>query len=1074
LIAFGPLLTAVLTIQSPAADTLRLHALRLSETALVTETRARPLVAREAITQALVKNELDVARNLAAAYALAWSDSFLVREVARFAAWPADARAAKVWDDSVRRAGIAAFGRDGPQAAIAIWRRALSRASSIPDTAGIASVLGNIGAAFVADGQQDSAASSLARSLALATAIGDVRVQANDVVALAGLSEDRGDLAAARDGYARALSLQERIGDTRGMAAAYNNLGLLALDVGDLEEARRQFEAALALNRRDGRDEVAATNLVNLAGLASLAGDFATAERRYRDALATWRAREQWADAASALHGLGQLELRRGDYPAAQATLVQALAIYDRTGPPADAIAVRRELAGALSARGNLQGALDELRRAGRVADSTRASFDVRAGLALARADHAVQLNSLGDAERLYGRAEFLYRQAGDPGGVAEAQAGRGLLFLARENYPRAQTLLETALRTQTGSGHARAAALTRVTLGLVALARGDTIAARRELTRAATDLDRLGDAVGAAAGLAERAGLEAAAGFAAVAESLYRAGLGRLGARVAPEIAWRLHAGLGMALRVRGALDDAAREQRAALAEIDRPARSLVLSERRSAYRADKWDVYAQLALTERARGFPGAAFEASERLRAREMLELLARGRVTTPSDTATELVEREQDLRRRMAELTEGLTPGPPLHDVERGLGGEVRSAAGEAELQRVQDAYAELLLDMRERAPRHADLVVREAATWRDVSRRLGADQVLIEYLVSDSGSLAFVVTQDTLAVVDLGIARRDLASLVKLARGTLVPHPPSPSPQRGEGERGGAALWRGPLRRLHQYLIAPIEEAGLLPGKTRLLIVPHAELHYLPFAALVGDDGRFLIQRYDIALTPSASVWLSLGERRPDRSAAGVLAFAPRPDALPASRREVGAIARLAGAEVLTGAAATEAAFRRDAPTRRVLHLATYGVLNKQNPLFSFVELAPGGEQDGRLEVHEVFGLHLSADLVVLSACQTGVGSGALADVPPGDDWVGLTRAFLHAGAAHVVVTLWPVDDWATAALMERFYEGYTGGTDPAGALAAAQRALIAQPVTSQPFYWAGFVAVGGADREGMP
>jgi CHAT domain-containing protein len=88
-------------------------------------------------------------------------------------------------------------------------------------------------------------------------------------------------------------------------------------------------------------------------------------------------------------------------------------------------------------------------------------------------------------------------------------------------------------------------------------------------------------------------------------------------------------------------------------------------------------------------------------------------------------------------------------------------------------------------------------------------------------------------------------------------------------------------------------------------------------------------------------------------------------------------------------------------------------LATYGVLNKQNPLFSFVQLAPDSAEDGRLEVHEVFGLHLAADLVVLSACQTGLGSGARADVPPGDDWVGLTRGFLHAGARHVVATCGP-------------------------------------------------------------
>jgi len=153
----------------------------------------------------------------------------------------------------------------------------------------------------------------------------------------------------------------------------------------------------------------------------------------------------------------------------------------------------------------------------------------------------------------------------------------------------------------------------------------------------------------------------------------------------------------------------------------------------------------------------------------------------------------------------------------------------------------------------------------------------------------------------------------------------------------------------------------------------------------------------------------------------------------------------------------------------------VLHLATYGVLNKHNPLFSYVDLAPGGGQDGRLEVHEVFGLRLHADLVVLSACQTGLGSGALADVPTGDDWVGLTRAFLHAGAARVVATLWPVEDQATAALMERFYEGLAAGADPARALALAQRALLAAPATAHPFAWAGFEVAGrSGTRETVP
>lgn len=173
-------------------------------------------------------------------------------------------------------------------------------------------------------------------------------------------------------------------------------------------------------------------------------------------------------------------------------------------------------------------------------------------------------------------------------------------------------------------------------------------------------------------------------------------------------------------------------------------------------------------------------------------------------------------------------------------------------------------------------------------------------------------------------------------------------------------------------------------------------------------------------------------------------------------------------ARLSGADtrVMIGTTATETAFRSEAATRRVIHLATYGVLNKQNPLFSFVEFARGTDDDGRLEAHEVFGMQLTADLVVLSACQTGLASGALTDVPPGDDWVGLVRAFLSAGAGGVMVSLWPVQDQATAQLMEQFYTRYTARVAPARALADAQRAMIATPATSHPYQWAGFAMVG--------
>jgi CHAT domain-containing protein len=1056
-----------LVAQVSDADSLRVLAMRLPESALVVETRARPLVVREALSDALAQSvkgdpaALATARRLADAYALAWADSFLVREVDRFASWPAARRVGKVWADSVRRAGIEAYGREGARAAIRVWRRALARSIAIGDSAGIASARGNIGAGLWREGVLDSAVIYLERSRLTAAAIGDRRVEANAIGALANVSADRGDLAAARAYHARSLAIRERIGDTRGAAADLNNLGLLAQEMGDLEDARRQFEAALALNRRDRRDEVAATNLVNLAGLATLAGDFGRAESLYEDALAAWRAEEMWAETAEALRGLGQLEMRRGNYPAARGSLREAVTILERTGPAADALSAQGELAAALAASGELQRAIDQLRHAQTRVDATDVPTDVRASLVLAQADLAVQLNAFAEADRLYSQANTLFRQAGDIAGQAEAQQGRAMLLLEREDHVGAQRLLEAAHRAQLAAGHRRSAALTRLALGEAARVRGDTATARQQVTRAAAELERLGDPIAAAAAVGERAKLEASLGMPAVAESLYRAALRRVEGRVAPEVTWRLRAGLALARRSQGFRDDATRELRSALSEIERPGRSLVLPERRSAFLADKWEVYAQLALTEREQGRAAAAFETSERLRAREMLEVLARGRVLPSRDTAEELVAREQDLRHRIAELTRELESASVGAEELRGPDVSGAGDATREALLRAQEAYASLLSELGERAPRHASLVETRTASWRDVASRLAMNEALIEFLVSDSGSVAFVVTRDTVRAIELGVPRRELARLVEFTRGAL-------------GQRGSPrtdSLWRAPLRGLHARLIAPIEASGLLAAASRIILVPHAELHYLPFAALVDGAGRPLIERYEISVTPSASVWLALGRRTRSGPGSGVLAMAPRPDALPASRREVAAIRERLGGDVhaVTGEAATEEVFRREAPTRRILHLATYGVLNKHNPLFSFIELAPGSDDDGRLEVHEVFGLRLAADLVVLSACQTGVGSGALADVPAGDDWVGLTRAFLHAGAERVIATLWPVDDWATAALMERFYIELASGTDVRLALARAQRTLQAERATAHPFYWAGFVIVGGTD-----
>ncbi|HYL55484.1 MAG TPA: CHAT domain-containing tetratricopeptide repeat protein [Gemmatimonadales bacterium] len=1071
--SFRLLAASAVMVQSPspqAAD-LRTLAMRGSDSALIAQAHDRPDDLREALRRLFAvaaadtqpAEPLTAAKRLARAYAVAWRDSFLVWQVARFEAWPLAERRANVAADSIRRAGNDALGRAGVGVAMRDWRESMRRCELLHDSAGMGAALGNIGAGFYRSGDLDSAAVYFDLARVFAERVGDRRTEGNAVGALASVEADRGDPRRAAGLYAHAAEIRVLAGDDRGAAADRNNLGLVAQTLGDLDGARRAFTEALASNRAAGRDEPAAVNLINLGNLASLEGDYPPAASRYREALALYRARGNRVEAASALHDLGLLDLQRGEYRAAVTILAQALAVYRETGPLVDVVAVRRDLAAAHAAMGNLQGALIQLREAERLAATGRVGPAVLAQLALARADLAVEFNTFPEAERQFARAKQLSRRAADGRGEADAERGLGLLQLVREDYPRAEAQLALALRAAEVSDDPRAAAQTRLLLGYAQAHRGDTAVAHGTLARALAALQALGDAGGEAAALGTLGGLDQREGLPLAAESLYRRALDRLGVGPAPTISWQLHAGLADALRSRGARDEAEQELRAAVRDVERVSGTLPLEERRVAFLADKWEVYAQLALVELARGQTDVAFEASERLRARQLLDLLARGRVTDagsgPADSA--LAARETDLRRQINTLTRQLEgPGAVGPGLRGPFSSEAASGAVREALARAQEAYADLLLQVRETHPEYAALISGEIAPVRQVMKQLAPDEALLEYLVSDSTSLVFVVTSDTVAAIELGVARHELATLVDFSRGVLT----------RRGRESAPELWRGPLRRLYRYLIEPVQASGMLAGKRALLIAPHAELHYAPFAALLGAPGpdAYLIQRYRLTFVPSASLWLRLGARdRPTGS--GVLALAPRVGVLPGSAAEVAAIGRLFGtrAHVLVGDRASKRALRDAAPEQAIVHFATYGVLNKDNPLFSFVELMPQGGDDGRLEVHEVFGLRLHARLVVLSACQTALGAGALADVPAGDDWVGLVQAFLSAGASHVLATLWPVEDRTTAELMTRFYGALSAGQPEAEALAEAQRATLRNPATAHPFYWAGFTLSGG-------
>jgi len=279
---------------------------------------------------------------------------------------------------------------------------------------------------------------------------------------------------------------------------------------------------------------------------------------------------------------------------------------------------------------------------------------------------------------------------------------------------------------------------------------------------------------------------------------------------------------------------------------------------------------------------------------------------------------------------------------------------------------------------------------------------------------------------------------------------------------------------------------------------RLIIVPDGPLWQLPFQALQTPRGTFLLEEHALSFSPSIAALAALEERRQSRAAQtpylvalgdpiGVDAGAPGlagtsrlragSARLPEAAREVRQLGQLYGtarSAVLVAADATETAFRQRASQATVLHIATHGVLDNSNPMYSHVLLARDSASgntgpvdhfsDGRLEAWEVLDLGITADLVVLSACQTARGGNTW-----GEGVIGLSWSLFAAGASTAVVSQWEVDSASTTSLMIAFHQARLRPGASAGAAEALRLAamtVMKNPNYRHPFYWAGFIAVG--------
>jgi CHAT domain-containing protein len=336
------------------------------------------------------------------------------------------------------------------------------------------------------------------------------------------------------------------------------------------------------------------------------------------------------------------------------------------------------------------------------------------------------------------------------------------------------------------------------------------------------------------------------------------------------------------------------------------------------------------------------------------------------------------------------------------------------------------------------------------SYRTARAALDEGTVLLEYYLRAGGGAVFVASAEGLTVVPLATSPGEVAQL--LNRWQLNLDAAARAIGVGALLDGLERNARGILEALYRALVQPVAE--YLEGRERVVVIPYGPTHAVPFHAL-HDGRRYLLERATVSTCPSSAL-LELCVGRPRRAPRRAVVLAHSDGGrLTHVLEEARTVAALMPGQSYLEEAATRAALVGAAARHGVVHLAAHGEARLDNPAFAHVRLA-----DGQLSMVDVFNLELDGALVTLSACESGRSA-----VTGGDELIGLSRGFLHAGASTLVQSLWRVEDESTACLMGRFYRALGDGRAKDVALREAQLDLL-ESGTSHPYFWAPFQLVG--------
>jgi CHAT domain-containing protein len=433
------------------------------------------------------------------------------------------------------------------------------------------------------------------------------------------------------------------------------------------------------------------------------------------------------------------------------------------------------------------------------------------------------------------------------------------------------------------------------------------------------------------------------------------------------------------------------------------------------------------------------GEGFAYLERSKARAFLDILAGRSLKAKKTLDNGLVEKEIQTQQKIDELLRSLntTLGPKREVIYK-------------EYKRLLSEHKADLDAIKDKSLEFATTASVATVPAEKIAARIAEGSVLVSYFVSEKRMLIWTVRRDGIKAVPVDISASSLAGLVRQYRAAMTQRQTANILALGS--------------QLYDLLISPVKKE--LTGAKKLLIVPTGMLHYLPFSGLNVSGEHFLAQDFIISILPNASSIYYL-DKEVTQDLTHILAVGnPRlKDAglsLKFAEEEIKAICKdFPHKAVLTGTQALESVFRqKDIIDIGVIHIAAHGEFNVQDPLKSALLLVGDDQYDGNLETFEIYSLTMNPRLVVLSACESGIG-----EIENGDEVQSLNRAFLYAGAGSVVASLWNVNDLVTAVLMEQFYKNLEI-MDKAQALRMAQLKVQQISDYSSPYYWAAFYLIG--------